>query len=398
MPQARINGSTLNYRLDGAEDAPVLVLSNSLGTTLAMWDAQLPALTPHFRVLRYDARGHSGSQLPESPCSIEQLGQDVLGLLDELGIAQAYFCGLSIGGLTGQWLAVNAPQRFTRMVICNTAAKIGTVESWNARIALVAQSGMAEVAAGALARWFTPAFVEAQPAAVEAVRQQLLGTPAAGYAAVCAAVRDADFRDRLPSVCVPLLVIAGSADPVATAADAQAIVDAVPDAQLVVLDAAHLSNIEAQTAFDRAVLAFLLADPAQPMHERERYACGLARRREVLGEAHVDRSLANRTPLTEEFQELITRLAWGTVWTRPGLPGHTRSLLTIAMLVALNRDGELRLHLNAARRNGVTREQIKETLLQSAIYCGVPAANHAFQLAQEVFDEQDLDVEKSEKS
>lgn len=389
MPQIQINGSTLNYRVDGAEEAPVLVLSNSLGTTLGMWDAQLPALTPHFRVLRYDTRGHGGSQLPGSPCSIEQLGQDVLDLLDALGVAQAGFCGLSIGGLTGQWLALNAPQRFTRMVICNTAAKIGTAESWNARIDLVNQSGMAEVAAGALGRWFTPGFVAAQPAAVESVRQQLLGTSAAGYVAACAAVRDADFRADLSRLDLPLLVIAGKADPVTTVVDAQAIVDAVPGAKLVALDAAHLSNIEARPAFDAAVLEFLLAEATQPMHERERYARGLARRREVLGDAHVDRSLANRTPLTGEFQELITRLAWGTVWTRPGLPGHTRSLLTIAMLVALNRDGELRLHLNAARRNGVTREEIKEVLLQSAIYCGVPAANHAFQLAQEVFDAQD---------
>lgn len=390
MPQLQINGSTLHYQLDGPASAPVLVLSNSLGTTLSMWEAQLAALTPHFRVLRYDTRGHGGSAVSEAPCSIELLGQDVLALLDALGIETAHFCGLSMGGLIGQWLALHAPQRFTRIAVCNTAAKIGTAEGWNARIELVNRTGMAEVAAGALARWFTPGFVAAQAAVVEAVQQQLLAAPAAGYAAACAAVRDADFRASLPQVRLPLLVVAGSADPVTTVADAQAIVDAVPGAQLAVLDAAHLSNIEAPEAFNAALLDFLRADPTQPLHERERYALGLARRRAVLGDAHVDRALQHRTPLNTEFQDFITCTAWGSIWTRPGLPGHTRSLLTIAMLVALNRDGELRLHLNAARNNGVTRDEIKEVLMQSAIYCGVPAANHAFHLAQQVFDEQDV--------
>ena len=393
MPYVLANGLRLHYRFDvradGAEDAPVLLLSNSLGTSLEMWDAQLPAFTRHFRVLRYDTRGHGRSEVPPGEYSVEQLGRDVLGLLDALGLEQVNFCGLSIGGLTGQWLGLHAPQRLLRLVVCNTAAKIGVAETWNARIALVRDKGMAEVAPGAIGRWFTVPFAQREPAAVEAVRQQLLATPAEGYSGGCAAVRDADFRSALSALKVPLLSVAGSADAVTTVADGRFVADGVADGRLVELPAAHLSNIEARPLFDAAVLAFLGAGQAHHLHEDERYALGLRRRREVLGDAHVDRALRNLTPFNEEFQDFITRSAWGAVWTRPGLSGHTRSLLTIAMMVALNRDAELRMHLNAARNNGVSRDEIKEVLLQAAIYCGVPAANHAFHLAQDVFAEQD---------
>jgi 3-oxoadipate enol-lactonase/4-carboxymuconolactone decarboxylase len=389
MPHVLANGLRLHYRFDGPEDAPVLLFSNSLGTSLEMWDAQLPAFTRHFRVLRYDSRGHGQSEAPAGEYSIEQLGRDVLGLLDALDLQQVHFCGLSIGGLTGQWLGLHAPQRLHRLVISNTAARIGVAETWNARIALVHDKGMAEVAPGAITRWFTAPFVQREGGAVEAVRQQLLATSAIGYAGGCAAVRDADFRQSLPALKLPLLCITGSADATTTVADGRFVADSVAGAQLVELPAAHLSNIEARAQFDAAVLSFLDAEPAHHLHEDERYALGLRRRREVLGEAHVDRSLQALTPFNAEFQDYITRNAWGAVWTRPGLPGHTRSLLTIAMMIALGHDAELKLHLNAAHNNGVTREQIKEVLLQAAVYCGVPAANHAFHLAQDVFAEQD---------
>lgn len=389
MPHLLANGVHLHYRLDGPEDAPVLVLSNSLGTTLSMWDAQMPALARHFRVLRYDLRGHGASDAPPGDYSVEQLGRDVLGLLDALGLERVHFCGLSIGGLTGQWLGLHAPQRLLRLIVCNTAAKIGAADGWNARIAQVRTSGMADVAAGAVARWFTPAFVTREPEAVAAVHAQLLQTPPDGYIGGCAAVRDADFRGALAMLRVPLLVIAGRQDPVTTTADGRAIAATVANGRLVELSAAHLSNIEARASFDAAVLDFLGVDCVQHLHEDERYAIGLQRRREVLGDAHVDRALRKADALTAEFQDYITRNAWGAVWTRGGLPGHTRSLLTIAMLLALGHDGELKLHLDAARNNGVTRDEIKELLLQAAIYCGVPAANHAFALAAEVFAGQD---------
>jgi 3-oxoadipate enol-lactonase / 4-carboxymuconolactone decarboxylase len=389
MPHITANGIRIHYRFDGPEDAPVLMLSNSLGTTLEMWDAQLPALSRDFRVLRYDTRGHGQSEVPAGEYSIEQLGRDVVGLLDALGLEQVHFCGLSIGGLTGQWLGLHAPQRLRRLIVANTAARIGNAETWNARIALVGEKGMAEVADGAVGRWFTKDYAQAEPALVAAVRRQLLQTPPAGYIGGCAAVRDADFRASLRQIRLPMLIIAGNQDPVTTTADARFIAAAVSGARLVNLPAAHLSNIEARAGFNVALLGFLDAERIERLHEDDRYTLGLQRRREVLGSAHVDRSLAGLTSFNEEFQDYITRNAWGAIWTRPGLPGHTRSLLTIAMMIALGRDAELRLHLNAARNNGVSRDEIKEVLLQSAVYCGVPAANHAFHLAQQVFAEQD---------
>ncbi|WP_428313344.1 3-oxoadipate enol-lactonase [Hydrocarboniphaga sp.] len=257
MSQIEINGNPVRYRVDGAADAPVLILSNSLGTTLEMWDTQMPALTPHFRVLRYDTRGHGGSRTTPGEYSAPLLGGDVLALADALDIGTFSYCGLSMGGAIGQWLGLNAGPRLSKLVLCNTAAKIGSVDGWNARIDMVRRDGMAEVASGAIARWFTPEFAAAEPQQVEVVRQQLLGCDPAGYAANCAVVRDADFRGQLGAITAPLLFIAGARDPVTSVADGAAVVAEVRGSRLVVLDAAHLSNIGARAAFDAALLEFL---------------------------------------------------------------------------------------------------------------------------------------------
>jgi len=261
MPLITINGHDCRYQLDGPADAPVLVLSNSLGTTLEMWDAQLAEVATRYRLLRYDTRGHGQSQVAPGGANggytAELLGRDVLALTEALGIARFAFCGLSMGGLIGQWLGVNAGDRLSHLVLCNTAAKIGNDEGWNARIASVLANGMAETAGGAIDRWFTPEFAAAEPAQVEVVRQQLLACSPAGYAANCAVVRDADFREQLGQIDTPVLFIAGARDPVTTVADGQAVVDQLPNGRLVAVEAAHLSNINARAAFDAALLAFL---------------------------------------------------------------------------------------------------------------------------------------------
>jgi len=261
MATIDIHGTRFRYQLDGAEGAPVLILSNSLGTTLEMWDDNLPALLPHFRVLRMDTRGHGGSRMIEGEDAREfsagLLGGDVLALADALGIGNFLFCGLSMGGAVGQWLGLNAGARLRKLVLCNTAAKIGNAEGWDTRIRSVSRDGMAEAAAGAIARWFTPEFAIAHPEAVDAVHRQLLGCDPAGYCANCAAVRDADFRGRLGAIRIPVLVIAGLRDPVTTVADGEALVAEIPGARMVALGAAHLSNIGAREAFDSALLQFL---------------------------------------------------------------------------------------------------------------------------------------------
>lgn len=263
MPAVKLADGELNYLLEGPAAAPVLVLSNSLGTDLQMWDAQIPALTEHFRVLRYDTRGHGKSLVTEGPYSIEQNGRDVLALLDALDIPRAHFCGLSMGGLIGQWLAINAPERLLRVVLCNTAAKIGTPEVWNPRIETVLRDGPAAMLAlrdASVARWFTPEFAITESAKVEPVVGMLAATSPEGYAANCAAVRDADFREQVASIKLPLLVVCGTQDAVTTPTDGRFLVERVAGAQMVEFHAAHLSNVEAGELFTQRVLDFLQPD------------------------------------------------------------------------------------------------------------------------------------------
>lgn len=257
----RVNGP-LNYRLEGPQDAPVLVLSNSLGTDLHMWEAQMAAFTGHFRVLRYDTRGHGQSRVTQGPYSIEQNGHDVLALLDALQIERAFFCGLSMGGLIGQWLAIHAPQRLHRVVLCNTAAKIGSPDVWNPRIETVVREGAAAMRGlrdGSVARWFTPEFALAHPDRVERIVDMLAHTSPQGYAANCAAVRDADFREHVGRIEVPVLIVCGSQDAVTTVEDGRFIAERIRGAACEVLHAAHLSNVEDAALFTRHVLGFLRA-------------------------------------------------------------------------------------------------------------------------------------------
>nr|WP_280639864.1 3-oxoadipate enol-lactonase [Pseudomonas sp. RGM2987] len=251
----------MNYRFDGPQDAPVLVLSNSLGTNLHMWDEQVAAFSEHFRVLRFDTRGHGGSLVTEGPYSIEQLGGDVLAMLDALDIDRVHFCGLSMGGLIGQWLGINAGERLHKLVVCNTAAKIGDPSVWNPRIETVLRDGQAAMVAlrdASIARWFTPDFAEAHPEQAKKITDMLAATSPQGYAANCAAVRDADFREQLSSIRVPLLVIAGTEDAVTPPSGGHFIQERVSGAQYAEFRAAHLSNVQAGAAFSARVLDFLL--------------------------------------------------------------------------------------------------------------------------------------------
>jgi 3-oxoadipate enol-lactonase len=262
VPVVSLADGDLNYQLEGPADAPVLLLSNSLGTDLGMWEPQMAAFTQHFRVLRYDTRGHGQSLVTPGNYSIEQLGHDVLALLDALDIPKAHFCGLSMGGLIGQWLAINAPQRIERLVLCNTAAKIGTPEVWNPRIDAVLAGGaqaMRDLRDASIARWFTADFAEAQPAKVEPVVGMLAQTSPEGYAANCAAVRDADFREQLGAIEAPTLIVCGSGDPVTTPEHGRFMQQHIKGAELVEFHAAHLSNVQAGDAFSQRVLAFLTA-------------------------------------------------------------------------------------------------------------------------------------------
>lgn len=257
MPFAEIQKLRMHYQVDGPGDAPALVFSNSLGTNLSLWEPQLPAFRKEFRVVRYDSRGHGQTAATAGEYSIEQLAGDALGLLDALKIARAHFCGLSIGGMTGMWLAVNAPERIDRLVLSNTAPKIGTPEMWNARIAAVRKNGTKSISEGVMERWFTAEFRTRQPQMVAKTKEMIDNTGTDGYTGSCAAVRDFAFWDRVGAIRAPTLVIAGRHDQSVPLADPQALAKQVPGARFAELSAAHISNIEAADKFTSEVAAFL---------------------------------------------------------------------------------------------------------------------------------------------
>ena len=258
MPICDVNGFKMNYRISGRSDAPFLLLSNSLGTSLEMWGPQTQSFEEHFQVVRYDMRGHGSSTTPPGPYTIEILGRDLLALLHELRIATVDFCGLSIGGVIGQWLGIHEPSVVRRLVLCNTAAKIGNADSWNQRIASVERDGMKAIASGVLRRWFSDAFLASDSVEFTMMAKMLEEADPAGYIATCEALRDMDLRDRVQEIKLPVCIIAGSLDTVTTLEDAEWLAREIAGASLESIPAAHISSTESPDLFNKAVLSFLL--------------------------------------------------------------------------------------------------------------------------------------------
>jgi len=373
---------TAHVQIDGPQGAPALLLLHSLGTSLHVWDAQVPALAAQFRVIRPDMRGHGLTTVSRGPTGIPALAADALALLDTLGIAQAHIAGLSIGGLLAQSIAVQAPSRVLSLALIDTAMALPPPQSWHDRAAAVRAHGMASIADAVIARWVTPAFANA-PAA-HGLRAMLLRTDPEGYAAAAEAIAAADLTAEIPAIRTPTLVLVGEQDQTTPIATARALADAIPGATLQIIpNAAHLPTAEQPDSVTAALRAFL----APPIDDL--YAAGMAIRRQVLGPAHVDRATAAITDFDRPFQEFITRTAWGGVWTRPGLDRRTRSLLTMALMAALGHHEEFKLHVRASRNTGATPADITEMLIQVAAYAGIPAANSAVRIAKETFREMD---------
>ncbi|WP_337043122.1 bifunctional 3-oxoadipate enol-lactonase/4-carboxymuconolactone decarboxylase PcaDC [Emticicia sp. 17c] len=368
-----------HYKLQGTPNSPVLIFSNSLGSEMMMWDELVPHLLPYFRILQYDTRGHGGSETTPGPYSIEKLGKDVIELMNDLDIETAYYCGLSMGGLIGQWLGLNHPNRFKKLVLSNTGAKIGNDERWNTRIETINKQGMQAIANETMERWFTEDFRRHKPQRVADTKAMFLRCNTAGYTSCCAAIRDADFREKVQNISVETLIITGDEDPVTNVEQAEFLANKIPFAHLKVLHARHLTSTELPKEYAHTLIDFLVGDTT--------YAKGMHVRRTVLGNAYVDKANEKINAFNTDFQSFITNYAWGEIWTRPNLSKHSRSLITIAMLIALDKKAELKLHLKAALNNGVTVSEIKEVILQAGVYCGVPAANEAFASAQELFKE-----------
>ncbi len=388
MPFATRGGSRLYWRLEGAAERPPLVLLHAIGTDMGLWDRAIPYLLPAFRLLRVDVRGHGASDAPSGDYSMGELAADVLAVMDAAGIESAAVAGVSLGGMIAMELALSAPDRISALALICTSATLDPA-AWVDRIAKVRAGGMAAVADFAMARFLSPDFVRGHPALAASARRTLLGTSAVGYAGAGAAIRDMTVIERLPGIARPTLVLAGGRD-ISTpyAGHGERIVAAVPGASAAHLDAAHLAPIEAPAELAAALRRFLLPRNDEDAAAETLFEAGLANRRRILGDAWVDQALARRTPFNADFQAMITRIAWREIWGRPGLDDRTRRLLVIAVTVALGRLEEFRLHARSGlSQGGFTQDELKEVLMQTAIYAGVPAANTAFAEAAKVISE-----------
>ena len=381
MPFATIHNTRMFHRLQGNAGRPVLILSHSISTDHAMWDLQVDGLLPHFQILRYDIRGHGATEATAGEYSIEMLGNDILALADALEISRFAFCGLSLGGAIGQWVAAHTPERVTHLVLANTSPQFVPRTNWETRMAAVLKGGMPAVVDMAMQRFFSPDTLAKQSPYVASMRSVFLGTDPVGYLGCCAALRDVNHGDILKLIKTPTLVISGDRD-VATpwTGHGERLAREIPGAKTLHLAAAHLSNLERPHSFTTALLEFL---QPQPNSGTDPLQAGFAMRRAVLGDAHVDKAIADTTEFTREFQELITRYAWGTIWSRPQLDPRTRRLLVLALTASLGRWEEFRLHLRAGLAGELELCDLKEVLLQTSVYAGVPAANTGFQIVAE---------------
>ncbi|MFI8952098.1 alpha/beta fold hydrolase [Streptomyces sp. NPDC053750] len=435
--------NTLQYRFDGPEDAPVLILGPSLGTTWHMWDRQVPELAQHWRVFRFDLPGHGGA--PAHPAgSVAELTARLLATLDGLGVQRFGYAGCALGGAVGVELALRHPERLASLALIATSPRFGTADEFRQRGVIVRTNGLDPIARSAPERWFTGGFAAAQPAITEWAVQMVRTTDPGCYISACEALAAFDVRGDLGRVGVPTLVLVGSDDQITGPAEARTLVAGIPDARLAVVPgASHLVPVEQpaavtdllvrhfttawQTPHDAStgqiavpavhatapvastapVQPALMAAPVPPQAapvaeiapavvppqapgqgRPDPYDAGLKVRREVLGDAHVDQALAQADEFSGDFQDFVTRYAWGEIWDRPGLDRRTRSCVTLTALVAGGHLEDLVPHTRAALRNGLTPAEIKEVLLQAAVYCGVPAANRAFRVAQQVIREE----------
>ncbi|MFF7851967.1 alpha/beta fold hydrolase [Streptomyces sp. NPDC007910] len=408
--------NTLQYRVDGREDAPVLVLGPSLGTTFHMWDRQIPDLTRDWRIVRFDLPGHGGA--PARPFgSVAELGDRLLATLDALGIQRFGYAGCSLGGAVGLDLALRAPHRVASLALVATSPRFGTADEFRQRGVIVRANGLEPMARTAPEQWFTPLFAGAQPAIVDWAVQMVRTTDPACYIAACEALAVFDVREALGRVGVPALVLVGSEDQVTGPAEARTLVAGIADARLAVVPgASHLAPVEQPAAVTDLLLDHFAgtvqdtsgtltvpplsagpapaAEPAAPAPAAEPagdgrpdpYEKGLGLRREVLGDAQVDRALAEDPDGT--LQGLVHRYEWGEVWSREGLDRRTRSAVTLTALLAGGHREALADHTRAALRNGLSPDEIREIVLHAGVYCGLPAAETALRVVTHVIAEE----------
>lgn len=389
-------------QLSNPSAGPLLLLGNSIGTSgTALWSASAAFLGERFHVVAWDLPGHGRNTDPVSDgFSMAELAAGVMAFADRVLTdrgepgGRLYYAGDSLGGVVGLQALLDAPDRILAAVLLCTGAKIGDAAGWWERAARVRASGTTVLVNQSVERWFAPGFLEREPQVASQLLDSLRAADAEAYALACEALADFDVRTRLREIAVPVLAVAGAED-FATPADLLAeIADGVQRGTLQVLDGvAHLAPAEVPQEVAKLIMKHFDAEGLG----RDRYAAGMRVRRAVLGDDHVDRATAATTDFTRDFQQLITEYAWGTIWTRPGLDRRSRSMITLTALVARGHHEELAMHVRAARRNGLSVDEIKEVLLQTAIYCGVPDANTAFRIAQAALADQETTAEENDQ-
>jgi 3-oxoadipate enol-lactonase / 4-carboxymuconolactone decarboxylase len=403
-------------QLSNPSAGPLLLLGNSIGTSgTALWSASAGFLGERFHVVGWDLPGHGRNTDPVSDgFSMAELAAGVMAFADRVLTdrgepgGRLYYAGDSLGGAVGLQALLDAPNRIVAAVLLCTGAKIGDAAGWHERAARVRESGIAVVINQSVERWFAPGFLEREPGVASQLLESLRAADAEAYALACEALADFDIRSRLGEIAVPVLAVAGAEDFATPPELLTEIANGVQRGELQILDGvAHLAPAEAPQEVAKLIMKHADADgpggvrggrPPRHQHSSgpDRYAAGMRVRRAVLGDDHVDRATAAATDFTRDFQQLITEYAWGTIWTRPGLDRRSRSMITLTALVARGHHEELAMHVRAARRNGLSVDEIKEVLLQTAIYCGVPDANTAFRIAQAALaDEETTDAEEA---
>lgn len=379
MQTMTVNGQRIAYRHRSGGGAGCVVFANSLGSDQSIWDGVIEALPRGLDTLTFDLRGHGLSAVSDGYL-VPDMADDLIALLEALGLRDVILCGVSVGGMVAQSVAARRPDLLSALVLTCTGAKIGTQERWNTRIADVQAGGIAAVSDAILQSWFDPGYAMRAPDAFDMHRAMLCRQPVDGYVATCAALRDTDLRGETAGIAVPTLCIAGSSDGSTPPDLVRALADAIPGARYELLDAVgHLPPLEVPERMAELITSML---PRAPRAE-----AGMRVRRGVLGDAHVDRAEAAKTAFDEPFQTLITEGAWGSVWASPGIARRERSMLTLALLAATGNFEEIPMHVRATARTGATPQDMQEAFQHVAIYAGVPRANHALKLARQTLAE-----------
>ncbi|HEY5230734.1 MAG TPA: alpha/beta fold hydrolase [Galbitalea sp.] len=373
---------------NGAGEAPLVVLGPSLGTTSAIWDVVAHGLAADHRVLRFDLPGHGFSPATTEPFDMTDVATAVLALVDSVGGGSFYYAGDSMGSAVGLMLAVKYPERVRGVAAFAAPASYGDPAGWLARAAQVRASGTASVVSTSASRWFAPDYLEREPGPGAAALDRLLHVDDESYALCCEALAAYDLTSEAATIGVPVLFAVGELDIATPPDDVRALADLVPGARFEAMaGVGHLPVLEDPSASERFVRSVFSPSASTS----DRFATGMRVRREVLGYKHVDAANARITPETADFQDLLTRYAWGEIWDRPGLGRRERSLVTLSSLVTGGHENEIAMHVRAGLTNGLTRAEISEAFMHVALYAGLPAANSAFSIAREVFAQLDAE-------